>query len=211
MEFQYLSFLGLYFGRSSLISLFILSLRQNSFAWPLEALLWWGSCGKVWTLVIYRRRKFFKLHWLKYPKTVPQSEIWTRKPQIMIQSLKVNKNLAKKIAHLRIQLHSKNLSHFANLDSLNIVKNILPQHSQKPYSLSKFYSDNVSGWCQKKHCTISRRTRTAFQKNLESNYVCIFMYIWRRRKLLPGGGLNNFLKAARCLGLVKYLNVFHSN
>ena len=87
MEFQYLSFLGLDFGRSSLISLFILSLRQNSFAWPLEALLWWGSCVKVWTLMIYRRRKFFKLHWLKYPKTVPQSEIWTRKPQIMIQSL----------------------------------------------------------------------------------------------------------------------------
>ena len=35
-----------------------------------------------------------------------------------------------------------------NLSSLNIIKNILPQHSQK----------HVSGWCQKKqlHCTISR-------------------------------------------------------
>ena len=28
-------------------------------------------------------------------------------------------------------------------------------------------------------------------------------------KLLSGGRLNNFLKAARCLGLVKCLKVFH--
>ena len=36
------------------------------------------------------------------------------------------------------------------LESLNIVKNILPQHAQKPYSLYKFSRKHVSGWCQKK-------------------------------------------------------------
>ena len=34
------------------------------------------------------------------------------------------------------------------------------------------------------------------------------MFQWRR-KLLSGGGLNNFLKAARCLGLTKCFEIFH--
>ena len=47
---------------------------------------------------------------------------------------------------------------------------------------------------------------------------CIFQYIsarkllfQRRRKLLSGEGLNNFLKAGRCLGLVKCFKIFHFN
>ena len=32
----------------------------------------------------------------------------------------------------------KNLTYLTNLHSLNIVKNILPKYSQKPYSLFKF-------------------------------------------------------------------------
>ena len=36
------------------------------------------------------------------------------------------------------------------LNSLNFVKNIFLQHHQKPYSLYKFSSKHVSGWCQKK-------------------------------------------------------------
>ena len=39
--------------------------------------------------------------------------------------------LAKRITHFKMQFHSKNLTHFTNLNSLNIVKNILLQHSQK--------------------------------------------------------------------------------
>ena len=41
--------------------------------------------------------------------------------------------LVKKIAHFTIQFHSINLTHFTNLNSFSIVKNILPQQSQEPY------------------------------------------------------------------------------
>ena len=47
--------------------------------------------------------------------------------------------LAKNILHFTIQFCSKILAHFTNLDSLNLIKNILPQYSQK----------HDSGWCQK--------------------------------------------------------------
>ena len=72
--------------------------------------------------------------------------------------------LAKKITHFTIQFRSKNLTHFTNLNSLDIENNMLPQHSQKPFWLYKFSSKHVSVWCQKKHlgCTISWRQRTAF-------------------------------------------------
>ena len=41
--------------------------------------------------------------------------------------------LAKKIAHFTIQFPSKNLTHFTNLNSLDVEKNMLPQHSQKSF------------------------------------------------------------------------------
>ena len=39
-------------------------------------------------------------------------------------SLKANKKLAKKINHFIIQLRSKNLTYFTNLNSFNIAKNV---------------------------------------------------------------------------------------
>ena len=59
----------------------------------------------------------------------------------------------------------KSHSFYTNLNLLNILKNILQQHSQK----------HVFSLCQKKHlhCTISRRSRTAFSKHLESKYLYI--------------------------------------
>ena len=52
------------------------------------------------------------------------------------------KEKAKKITNFTIEFHSKNPSHFVtNLNSLNIIKNILSQHSQR----------NVSGWGQKNY------------------------------------------------------------
>ena len=63
------------------------------------------------------------------------------------------------------------------------------------------------------HCTISRRPRTAFSKQLEIKYlyipVCLrqkYMF-QRRRKLLSGEELNNFLQAARSLELVKCFEI----
>ena len=100
--------------------------------------------------------------------------------------------LPKKITYFTRQFRSKNLTHFTNLNSLNIIKNILPQHSQK----------HASGWCQKKSFTLHncRRQRTAFLEHLERKclYIpvnlCSKILFQERRKLLSGGGLNNFLQ-----------------
>ena len=79
----------------------------------------------------------------------------------------------KKITHFTMQFCSKNLTHFKNLNSLNIIKDILPQRSEK----------HVSGWCQKKHlhCTILRRPRTAFSEHLGSK--CLYILLNFRSKI----------------------------
>ena len=41
--------------------------------------------------------------------------------------------LEKNITRFTIQFHSKNLTHFMNLNSLDIENNMLPQQSQKPF------------------------------------------------------------------------------
>ena len=66
-----------------------------------------------------------------------------------------------------------------NLNSLNIVKNILSQHSQKPYSLYKFSSKYVLGYCQENilDCPMPRHPRTAFLKHLESKCLYIPVYL----------------------------------
>ena len=46
--------------------------------------------------------------------------------------------LAKKITHFTIQFCSKNLTHFTNLNSLDIENNMLPQRGQKIFWLYKF-------------------------------------------------------------------------
>ena len=80
--------------------------------------------------------------------------------------------LAKKITHFKIKLWSKNLTHFTNLNSLDVENKMLLQHSQKPFWL-------VSVQCQKKHlhCTISCHPRTAFLKHFESKCLRISVYL----------------------------------
>ena len=92
----------------------------------------------------------------------------------MLKSAKNGKN----ITHFTIQFRSKYLTYFTKFNSLNILKNILLQHSQNHYSLYKFSSKHVSGWCRKKHlhCTISaisRLPRTAFLRHLQSK--CLYI------------------------------------
>ena len=86
---------------------------------------------------------------------------------------------AKKTTHFTIQFLSKNLIHFANLNSPDPENNMLAQHSQKPFWLYKFSGKHISVWCQKKylHCTISWRTRTAFLKHFESKCLYISIYL----------------------------------
>ena len=93
-----------------------------------------------------------------------------------------------------------------------ILKFICSGSTAKNLSDCKFSSTHVSVWCQKKNCISpfldiqephSWSTLTA--------HVCLFLYIFvtkflfqRRSKVLSdGGGLNNFLKEAYCLSLVK--------
>ena len=103
---------------------------------------------------------------------------------------------------------------------------MLPQHIQKPFWLYKCSSKHVSVWCQTKHLrsTIFWWSKSAFLKHFQTNF-CIFPYtsvrkflFQRRSKILSDGRwvggwgrLNNFLKAARCLGLVKYFTIFNFN
>ena len=92
--------------------------------------------------------------------------------------------LAKKFpAHFTIQFHSKNLTHFKNLNSLDIENNMLSQHSQKPFWLYKYSNKHILVWCQKKHfhCTISWRPRTALFKHFESK--CLYISVYLRKKI----------------------------
>ena len=60
-----------------------------------------------------------------------------------------------KITYFAIQVRSKHLTHFANLNSLDIENNMPPKHCQKPFSLYKFFRKHVCVWCQKKHLRFS--------------------------------------------------------
>ena len=55
-----------------------------------------------------------------------------------------------KITYFAIQVCSKHLTHFMNLNTLDIENNMLSKHCQKFFSLYKFFRKHVSGWCQKK-------------------------------------------------------------
>ena len=136
-----------------------------------------------------------KLNWLKRPKTVPKNEIWARKYMIqkhlfgvyllisnfLLESQNQQK-LATKIIGFTIQFHSRKITHFTNLNSLSIIKNILFEHSQKPHSLNNFSSKPGSCWCQMKHLhyIISRYPKTAFSKHLESK--CLYIHVNIRKK-----------------------------
>ena len=119
----------------------------------------------------------------------------------------------------QFELCSKNLTHFTNLNSLNIEKNMHQQQSQKPFSLFKFSSKQPVG-VRKNICTgpFLDVQELHSRSTLKAN-VCVFLYISvknflfeRFSKLLSGWGrLNNFLKGVRCLYLVKCFTIFHFN
>ena len=73
-----------------------------------------------------------------------------------------------------------------NLNSLNIVKNILSQHSQKPYSLYKFSSKYVLGYSLENSldCPMPRDLGTAVLKHLESKCLYIPVYLCKKTFVL---------------------------
>ena len=97
--------------------------------------------------------------------------------------------------YFTIQFCWKNLTHIAKLISLDIENDMLPRHCQKPFSIYKFLTKNVSVWCQKKHlhCTFLDPQGLYSWNTLKAN-VCIFLYIslrkvlfQRRSKIWSGG------------------------
>ena len=129
--------------------------------------------------------------------------------------------LAKKITHFTIQFRSKNLTHFTNLNSFEIENNMLPNHSQKAFSVYKIFSKHVSVWCQEKHlhCTISWRPRTTLLNHFKGKCIYISVYLSfcfkdeaRFYLVVWGlGRLNNSLKVVHCLSLIKCFTIFHFN
>ena len=98
------------------------------------------------------------------------SEIFFLISEFLAESLKTNKkkNYQKRSHIIQNSFAKKNLTHFTNLNSLDIENDILPKHSQKPFWLHK---------CSCKHVyldyTISWRPRTVFLKYFESKSLYI--------------------------------------
>ena len=125
--------------------------------------------------------------------------------------------LVKKINHFTIHFHSISLTYFTNLNSLNILKNIFPQHSEKTTHFTNFLAQMFLVGARKNIWTAPFLDAQRFHfRGTGKTYVSIFLYVFvimflfqRRRKLLFGGGLNNAFTVARCLGLVKCFKIFH--
>ena len=111
--------------------------------------------------------------WLKRPKAIPYIKKLRPKYQwfkitylefffgeILFQVYNFSYSSTRSSGHyqsfFQSQSRSKNLTHFTSLNSLDIENNMLMQHSQKPFSLYKFFSKHISVLCQKKHlhCTV---------------------------------------------------------
>ena len=123
-----------------------------------------------------------------------------------------------KTSHFTIQFSSKNLTYFKNLNLLKVVKNMHPQHSQKPY-FTNFPAEMFLVAVRKKtfalhhFYTFKNYIVEAIEKQMSIfQYISVRKFLFRRRrKLSSGRGMNNFLKAARCSGLVKCFKIFHFN
>ena len=127
--------------------------------------------------------------------------------------------LAKKITYFTIQFCLKKFTDFTNPKSLDIENNVLPKQSFPTLQLFQ----------QTKYCLVSEKTfelqhfmTLAFWKHFESKCVCISVYLLEKI-IVPrtqdfiwcdegcGGKLDNFLKTAHCLGLIKCWTIFHFN
>ena len=86
--------------------------------------------------------------------------------------------LAKKITHFTIQFRSKSVTHFTNLNSLDIT----PSTQPKIFLTSQIFQQSCFCLVSKKilHCTISWRSRIAFLKHFESKCLYISKYLLKK-------------------------------
>ena len=121
----------------------------------------------------------------------------------MVESLKANKNQLKRSHISQYSFAQKNLTHFTNVNSLNIKYTPATQPKTLP-SLQIFQQTCL--WLV---------SETVFPKHFESKCVYIpvnlrnKIFVQRRRKVLSGGGMNNFLNPTRCFSLVKRFKMLH--
>ena len=102
----------------------------------------------------------------------------------------IQEKLAKKITYCTINFRSENLIHFTNFNSLDM----LPQHTQKPFSLYKFSSKHLAG-VRKKIFTApfldaqELNSRSTLKANVcKFSCICLRKFLFQRRsKLLSGG------------------------
>ena len=132
----------------------------------------------------------------------------------LAENLKANKNLQKR-SHVLQYSFAQKLHYYTNINSLDIENNMPPQHNQEPFWLYKFSANMFTAPFLDAQELHSWGT-------LKAN-ACIFLYIslrkflsHRRSKVLSGKGwdggrLNNFLKAACCMGLLKYFTISRFN
>ena len=118
-------------------------------------------------------------------------EVYLLSSDFLAESLKANKNWQKISFILQCSFTQK--PHlFDNLNSLNIVQNILPQRSQKPTRFTNFLTNMFLFDVRKKHLHF---TKELHSRSIGKVNVCIFLYIsakeclfQRRRKLYLVGG-----------------------
>ena len=188
------------------------------------------------TTMVGQRRKILELHWIKRPKTVlrktkfgPENKWfktsenkWFKTSYLDFINFRFSgrksqsqQKLAKKITHFEIQFRSKNLTHFRDLNSFNIIK-IKSCNTVKHLTLHIF--QRTCFWLVSEkhhlHCTFSRRPITTLLKHLQSNCLDIPVNLRKKilfqrcRKFLSVGGLNSFLKAVCCLSPSKCFKFF---
>ena len=145
------------------------------------------------------------------PKKDSKPHIWSLSFNFRYSSRKSQSQHkpANRITHFILQFSLKNITHFTNLNSLNFPANIFNWLvSEKAFALHLFWTTKN---CISKHFALASKCLYIL--------VYIFLYIFVRKFFFQDQGgregvvrrLDNFLKVARCLGLVKCLKNFYFN
>ena len=145
-------------------------------------------------------------------------------PEFVAENLKANKNQPKRSLILQYSFAQKT-SLILRISTLLKLKITCSQNTAKKFSqFTNFPANMFLFGVRKIICTapFPDAQELLSLSTLKAN-VCIFLYISLKKflfqrcsKILSGGmggwgRLNNFLKAARCLDLVKCFTIFHFN
>ena len=112
--------------------------------------------------------------------------------QISSRKSQSQQKLAKKITHFTIQVRSKHLAHFSNLNSFDIENNMLPNAAKNLSHFINFLTNMFLFNVRKSICTLPFLSTHELHSlsTLKAN-ACIFLYIslrkflfQRRRKII---------------------------